>query len=93
MSRRERLTGELESVLQDENSGLSEKERQILEKAREDLRDNVDVNRCLFDLKARLSEMSVKGELSSKLLQYFTELSRREPSTSVSSMWNFLVKT
>ncbi len=67
-------------------------ENEIIRKGYYELQNGKDVNRIILGLKKDLSELSFKGNLSKDGINFLSELSRREPSTSVSSMWNFLIK-
>lgn len=91
VKRKKHLMTDLKNILNSGEVQMTAEERQILSDAYTQLEHDTDVNRCIFELKAKLSELSLTKGLSPDLLAYFTELSRREPSTSVSSMWNFLV--
>lgn len=80
----------LKQILSDQT--INDQERSLYEKCFTDLNQKEDVNKCIYHLKKDLSILSVNHQLSKNGLNYFTELTRIEPSTSVSSMWNFLVR-
>jgi hypothetical protein len=90
MRRKEKILTFLADILNDHE--ISSTERKIFEDCFTKINHNEDINRCIFKLKQELSLLATKQQLSSKGVSYFTELSRIEPSTSVSSMWNFLVR-
>ena len=90
VSRNNQVSTFLKQVI-DEGS-LSEKEYRIIQTCLDEITKGTDLNRVLFTLKTSLSELSVKQELSKNGLNCLSEISRREPSTSVSSMWNFMMK-
>ncbi|SDW04482.1 Enterocin A Immunity [Kandleria vitulina] len=90
MRRKEKILTFLADILNDHE--ISSTEREIFEDCFTKINYNEDINRCIFKLKQELSLLATKQQLSSKGVSYFNELSRIEPSTSVSSMWNFLVR-
>lgn len=92
MRRKACIMGNLKEILDNHDNSLTDEERRILTEAYNSLHNGMDVNRCVFKLKTQLSELSLRKGLSPEALSYFSELSRQEPSTSVSSMWNFLVR-
>lgn len=90
MSRKNRVLTFLNQVIDDQS--LRNQEYTVIKKCIDEIEQGTDINRALFTLKATLSELSVKQELSKNGLNCLSEISRREPSTSVSSMWNFMMK-
>jgi hypothetical protein len=90
MSRKERVLTFLNQVM-DEDS-LNDKEYPIIKRCIDEIEQGTDLNRALFTLKTSLSLLSAKQELSQNGLNCLSEISRLEPSTSVSSMWNFMMK-
>ena len=57
-----------------------------------DLNANKDYNRVLLETKIALSELATQNNLGGSGLRFLSEITRLEPSSSASSMWNFLVK-
>jgi hypothetical protein len=89
-SRKDKILLFLNQIVSDKE--INSTEKAVFETYLKQLSNNKDINRCIYELKSKLSNLSMTNQLSSKGLAYFTELSRIEPSTSVSSMWNFLVR-
>ena len=90
MRRKEKILTFLADILNDHE--INSTEREIFEDCFTKINYNEDINRCIFKLKQELSLLATKQQLSSKGVSDCTELSRIEPSTSVSSMWNCLVR-
>lgn len=90
MNRKKSVFSFLNQVLDDQS--LNPQEYTVIKKCAEEIEQGTDINRALLTLKATLSALSVKQELSPSGLSCLSEISRREPSTSVSSMWNFMMK-
>lgn len=66
--------------------------RNIIEKGYNDLNSDKDYNKVLLETKLALSEIAMQNDLGGSGLRFLSEITRLEPSSSVSSMWNFLVK-
>lgn len=90
MNRKNGLLTFLNQVIDDNT--LNDQEYAVIKKCMDDIEQGTDLNRALLALKMTLSELSVKQELSPNGLNCLSEISRLEPSTSVSSMWNFMMR-
>ena len=66
--------------------------RNIIENGYNDLNSDKDYNKVLLETKLALSEIAMQNDLGGSGLRFLSEITRLEPSSSVSSMWNFLVK-
>lgn len=90
MSRHEEMKAFFKKTLEDQT--LIPSVRTIIEKGYNDLNENKDYNRVLLETKIALSELATQNNLGGSGLKFLSEITRLEPSSSVSSMWNFLVK-
>lgn len=80
---------DLETLL---SESLTSKEREIFQAAKDRLEKDEYLMRVVEDLKKALSRLALAGQLSPSAVDFYSELSRRHPTTGVASMWNFLVK-
>lgn len=90
MNRHEEIKVFFKKTLEDQT--LIPSVRNIIEKGYNDLNSNKDYNKVLLETKLALSEIAMQNDLGGSGLRFLSEITRLEPSSSVSSMWNFLVK-
>ena len=90
MSRQEDMKNFFHKTLEDQT--LIPSVRQIIETGYNDLIQDKDYNKVLLETKIKLSELATQNDLGGSGLKFLSEITRLEPSSSVSSMWNFLVK-
>lgn len=90
MNRHEEIKVFFKKTLEDQT--LIPSVRNIIEKGYNDLNSDKDYNKVLLETKLALSEIAMQNDLGGSGLRFLSEITRLEPSSSVSSMWNFLVK-
>ena len=90
MSRQEDMKNFFHKTLEDQT--LIPSVRYIIETGYNDLIQDKDYNKVLLETKIKLSELATQNDLGGSGLKFLSEITRLEPSSSVSSMWNFLVK-
>lgn len=90
MNRHEEIKAFFKKTLEDQT--LIPSVRNIIEKGYNDLNSDKDYNKVLLETKLALSEIAMQNDLGGSGLRFLSEITRLEPSSSVSSMWNFLVK-
>lgn len=90
MSRQEDMKNFFHKTLEDQT--LIPSVRHIIETGYKDLIQDKDYNKVLLETKIKLSELATQNDLGGSGLKFLSEITRLEPSSSVSSMWNFLVK-
>ena len=90
MNRHEEIKVFFKKTLEDQT--LIPGVRNIIEKGYNDLNSDKDYNKVLLETKLALSEIAMQNDLGGSGLRFLSEITRLEPSSSVSSMWNFLVK-
>jgi hypothetical protein len=74
------------------NDQLSNREQQLLQAALKSVDEGVYYNRVVFNLKNELSSLILEGSASESVVSFMSELSRREPTSGPSSIWNGLIK-
>jgi DNA-directed RNA polymerase specialized sigma54-like protein len=84
------LKEQLKSLLN--NDQLSNREQQLLQAALNSVDEGVYYNRVVFDLKNELSSLILEGGASESVVNFMSELSRLEPTSGPSSIWNRLIK-
>jgi predicted S18 family serine protease len=84
------LKNHLESLLS--NTKLRTQEEQLLRAALNSVGEGDYYNRVVFDLKNGLSSLILQGNASEPVIKFMAELSRIEPSSGPSSIWNGLIK-
>lgn len=90
MNRHEEIKVFFKKTLEDQT--LIPSVRNIIEKGYNDLNSDKDYNKVFLETKLALSEIAMQNDLGGSGLRFLSEITRLEPSSSVSSMWNFLVK-
>lgn len=80
----------LSDLLKSDN--LFEQEQRILGFAYQALKSGKPLSQVIFRLKMALSPLAVTGQLSSEVLDFFTEISRRHLTCGPSSIWNLLIR-
>ena len=90
MNRQEDMKNFFHKTLEDQT--LIPSVRDIIETGYNDLIQDKDYNKVLLETKIKLSELATQNDLGGSGLKFLSEITRLEPSSSVSSMWNFLVK-
>lgn len=90
MSRQEDMKNFFHKTLEDQT--LIPSVRHIIETGYNDLIQDKDYNKVLLETKLKLSELATQNNLGGSGLKFLSEITRLEPSSSVSSMWNFFVK-
>lgn len=90
MNRHEEIKAFFKKTLEDQT--LIPSVRNIIEKGYNDLNSDKDYNKVLLETKLALSEIAMQNDLGGSGLRFLSEITRLEPSSSVSSMWDFLVK-
>jgi DNA-directed RNA polymerase specialized sigma54-like protein len=84
------LKNQVETLLV--NNQLSNKEKQLFQTALNALNEDIYYNRIVFNLKNELSSLILQGSASEPVLKFMSELSRVEPTSGPSSIWNWLIK-
>ena len=90
MNRQEDMKNFFHKTVEDQT--LIPSVRDIIETGYNDLIQDKDYNKVLLETKIKLSELATQNDLGGSGLKFLSEITRLEPSSSVSSMWNFLVK-
>jgi hypothetical protein len=85
-----KLKEQLKSLLN--NDQLSNREQQLLQAALNSVDEGAYYNRVVFNLKKELSSLILEGGASDSVVSFMSELSRREPNSGPSSIWNRLIK-
>lgn len=90
MNRRQYFITYFEDIVNDPE--LNNEERLLFQHCLSELNCNVATNKCIHDLKIKLTQLSLDHKLTDKGVACFMEISRREPNSGRAGIWNFLIR-
>ena len=74
------------------DADISERERDILLKSKNDLEQGTPFFRVIYELKTALSPLGFRQQISPKVIEFYTEICRQIPTTGSSAIWNTFIR-